>query len=672
VKPTKRQRSDVRGGEGSSSSLLEISEKLPRALSRIGMTFAVLITLGPSVSVHADQYIAYSLKVAQERIEQAGDDWRQKESEVASLGGINKVEGFVFDSTAGDLILVGKREEGRVALTLDDLVVALRARFRYNEWPLVSIDPTPDTEKTQMQHVRFEGGIEDTAFGQALFDADYRLKELSMGLSEPRISDFRTAWDREVEGIDSGGLSGQRHVSSRFWFYPITPHVVVREGICVARGLKVGVFTEVLSAEIDGRAVENAKEFRDTTNDAFAHDVSQRFDDLCRTQSSFSRLRGLQELVAVSKALEDSQDRPDVSYWLEKYATAEAQTPRETKVLRRTYDSDRTRLEVSGGVHLTALAMRLNTGDVTALREAVLKMRPSAQAVRWEFLVADWLVSLEPGQVKPEDVSPLFQHAVFLHEQGSFRDAVTLYDKVLELIPEFAEAYNNRANCLNLIGEYDSAIHDCNKAIELNPRIPEVFINRGTAYLRKGDYDQAIADLDKVIALNPICATAYVNRGTAYLRKGNNKRALEDFDEALRLDPKSSHAYLNRGLVRADASDIDGALSDLGKAIDLDPEEAVTYRVRAQIYLGEGDYDLAKRDLDRAIALDPSNAEAYCYRAQYYRTVGDLLNRFRWSEKKAEDDLAKSRDDLKRCQELNAALHSASRDASTDGHIVDR
>ncbi len=143
---------------------------------------APFLVLGRNISASAEQYTAYSLKITQQRIEQAGAHWREKEPEVASLGGINKVEGFVSDRASDDLTLVGQREEGRSPLALDDLVVALRARFRYNEWPLVSVDPTPDTEKPQMQHVRFEGGIGNTAFGKAMFDADYRLKELSVGL----------------------------------------------------------------------------------------------------------------------------------------------------------------------------------------------------------------------------------------------------------------------------------------------------------------------------------------------------------------------------------------------------------------------------------------------------------------------------------------------------------
>lgn len=69
------------------------------------------------------------------------------------LGGINKVQGFVYDQKNGDLILVGDHEEGRAPLTLEDLVVALRERFRYNQWPLVSIDPTPGIRYRRGAHV---------------------------------------------------------------------------------------------------------------------------------------------------------------------------------------------------------------------------------------------------------------------------------------------------------------------------------------------------------------------------------------------------------------------------------------------------------------------------------------------------------------------------------------
>jgi len=331
--------------------------------------FLALLCVLTSVA-HATQYTAYSLKVAQQRIERAGQSWRQKEPDVANLAGINKVEGFVFDAATSDLIIVGQKDEGRAPLTLDDLVVALRARFRYNEWPLVSIDPTPDTKKTQMQHNRFEGGIENTAFGQDMYEADYLMKQMGMGLKPTGIEGLRTYWDRSVVETDSGTGARQSSINSRFWFYPISPHVVVREGVCVVRGLKVGVFTEVLAATIDGKTVEDVKGFKDTTGDLWANDLSEYFEQLCAVYPSFNRLRGLQELVAVSKALQEMEERPNLSWWLEKYTMAEADTLKETKVLRRRYDGRRGWFEVSGGIHLAAIAMRLNAGDVTALSTA--------------------------------------------------------------------------------------------------------------------------------------------------------------------------------------------------------------------------------------------------------------------------------------------------------------
>lgn len=403
----------------------------------------LLILLAASIVAEAAQYTAYSLKVAQQRIEQAGENWRQKEPEAVNLAGINKVEGFVFDIATGDLILVGQKDQGRAVLTLDDVVVALRARFRYKEWPLVSIDPSPETEKTEVQHIRFEGGIDETSFGQTMYEADYRLKEIGMGLQAAGLAGMQTYWDRSVEEMDRGIGVAERNINSRFWFYPINPQVVVREGVCVVRGLKVGVFTEVMGAKIDGRPVEDLNGFKDQTGDAFANDVSERFEQLCGVQPSFNRLRGLQELVAVSKALEEMEQRPDLSYWLEKYQLVKAARPADPKVLHRRHNGQRFWLEVSGGVHLTALAMRLNAGDVTALREAVLKVRPASDTLGWGFITAgEWIVSdVDFSKMDMSSAAALFSHGEFLFHQGDYDRAIAYWLQITRAYPEMSEVY---------------------------------------------------------------------------------------------------------------------------------------------------------------------------------------------------------------------------------------
>jgi len=531
---------------------------------------ALLVSLLFGYTVQATQYIAYSLKVAQQRIENAGLDWQKKEPEVFNLAQINHIDGFVYDKESGDLILVGQNEEGRAPLTLDDLVVALRARFRNHEWPLVSIDPTKDTKKTKMQKVRFEGGIRETAFGQSLFDADYQLEQMAMGLVEPGIPGLKTVWDRAIENLEKGARPGS--INSRLWFYPINPHVVVREGVCVVRGLKVGVFTEVLSAEINGEEVKDLKGFKSEETEAFASDVSGHFDDLCRVQPSFNRLRGLQELVAVSKALEELDEKVNLLWWLQKYPLTNVKTPKEVKVLERR--NDRYRFEVSGGVCLTALAMRLNAGDVRALRDAVIKVRPSLKELSWRFMSAGWLIPLTPGQVKPEDIAPLFQQALWLYSQKRYNDALALWDKILgmhcdtEILFCKAETLYKLNNLQEAIAVYDEIEKRYGQSTEhgIQEAVVRAMLNKGVAVGKVKGPEAAIAIYDEVdkrygqsteAGIQEQVAKAVFNKGVALGELKGPEAEIAIFDEIEKRYGQSTEpgiqdvvasAMLNKGL----------------------------------------------------------------------------------------------------------------------------
>jgi serine/threonine-protein kinase len=71
--------------------------------------------------------------------------------------------------------------------------------------------------------------------------------------------------------------------------------------------------------------------------------------------------------------------------------------------------------------------------------------------------------------------------------------------------------YNDRGIAHGEKGKYDQAISDFNKAIEINPRYGKAYNNRGIVYRLKGRYDQAIADFNKAMQINPMDAQAYNN-----------------------------------------------------------------------------------------------------------------------------------------------------------------
>ena len=70
-------------------------------------------------------------------------------------------------------------------------------------------------------------------------------------------------------------------------------------------------------------------------------------------------------------------------------------------------------------------------------------------------------------------------------------------DRVVEIVPEFAPAYYNRANVSVKLSDFKSAIVDYTKAIELDDRLASAYYNRGLAKIYTGNTEAGVADLSK-------------------------------------------------------------------------------------------------------------------------------------------------------------------------------
>ena len=62
---------------------------------------------------------------------------------------------------------------------------------------------------------------------------------------------------------------------------------------------------------------------------------------------------------------------------------------------------------------------------------------------------------------------------------------------------------NKRGNAKDDKGDFDGAIADYNRVIELDPKFAVAYNNRGNAELEKGNLDAATADFDHAIELDP-------------------------------------------------------------------------------------------------------------------------------------------------------------------------
>ncbi|MCZ6701547.1 MAG: tetratricopeptide repeat protein [Ignavibacteria bacterium] len=151
-------------------------------------------------------------------------------------------------------------------------------------------------------------------------------------------------------------------------------------------------------------------------------------------------------------------------------------------------------------------------------------------------------------KIKSQTAIHLFKGISYI-AKGQYNQAISDFNRALEINPKYAEAYNERGVVYDDKGQYDLAISDYTKAIEINPKLAEVYNNRAFAYYAKGQHDLAISDFNRALEINPKFAIAYNNRGLAYYAKGQYDEAISNYTKAIKINPKYAAAYNNRGFL---------------------------------------------------------------------------------------------------------------------------
>ena len=192
-------------------------------------------------------------------------------------------------------------------------------------------------------------------------------------------------------------------------------------------------------------------------------------------------------------------------------------------------------------------------------------------------------------------------------KQGEYKGAIRDYDRVLEIDPDFADAYYNRGVAKVRLREFQEAIEDFDKAIDSKPDDIFCYLNRGVAKDQIKEFQEAIEDFDKAIDLDPKYPYSYVNRAIANAKLGEHKEAVEDFDKAIDLKPDDAEFYFNRGIANAKLGNHRGAVADFDKAVALKPDDAEFYSNRGKSKKELGNTKQSEEDFAKAERFKEKN-----------------------------------------------------------------
>ncbi len=132
----------------------------------------------------------------------------------------------------------------------------------------------------------------------------------------------------------------------------------------------------------------------------------------------------------------------------------------------------------------------------------------------------------------------LNRNGIALMGEGNYHQAITEFDKIIDLEPLDHAAYNNRGEVYLRLNNHKQAMEDFNRAI--------IAINHGHEPNPNGlaSFAESNKRFGLYILEDSLQAKYYRNRGLAYEKLGNKNQAIKDLKIAARVGDKEAQKYL--------------------------------------------------------------------------------------------------------------------------------
>ncbi|OGG50387.1 hypothetical protein A2704_05625 [Candidatus Kaiserbacteria bacterium RIFCSPHIGHO2_01_FULL_54_36b] len=370
-------------------TIFKLSEQLRRRLSLlIGITFLGQL-FSPFTILFTNPYIAYaddqnSCGITPGSSPATTPDYGGVSLDKAAifLADMDDITGAYFDEEENKIVFIGSSTSTLPEFDKDDLAVAIRAVIFNNTNPAVSIDfkDPGNPEAHANMDVTYYGGIENTNFGQVLFDADLALKIFMQGYDaeDDPVSTSVPGYQSVLTRWVANGPDTNKNAISRYWISPQT--ITLKE----ATSSDAFVFDQVvMQVETEPLAENMDPAWVDASDDFVAHQT-QYYDAFAQEVPSYLKAKQLAKIVGVVKWIKDNQIGVDFE-WAKNYEPVSTSTPAETPLLVTPTESG---YYAFGGVeYSTANSYGTDTqGTSTALMTASMAAATSsADGIHWDF-----------------------------------------------------------------------------------------------------------------------------------------------------------------------------------------------------------------------------------------------------------------------------------------------
>ncbi len=143
--------------------------------------------------------------------------------------------------------------------------------------------------------------------------------------------------------------------------------------------------------------------------------------------------------------------------------------------------------------------------DLDELFEALAKTKEEIQAKRIERMIwTIWFTS------KNEQVNAIMEKLSQARFEKNYQQALDYSNQIIELEPDYAEGWNQRATMEFLLGNYEKSLADIVETLKREPRHFGALSGRAFILLQQNKNKQAIQTINQALKIHPFLNLRHV------------------------------------------------------------------------------------------------------------------------------------------------------------------
>ncbi|MEB3281102.1 MAG: tetratricopeptide repeat protein [Lyngbya sp.] len=217
-----------------------------------------------------------------------------------------------------------------------------------------------------------------------------------------------------------------------------------------------------------------------------------------------------------------------------------------------------------------------------------------------------------------------YQQAETFFVQGNIEAAISLYQRSIELNPNFSWSYHQLGDAFSQQKNWEEAISAYHHAIQLNPNFSWSYYNLGNALSELGQFQEAISAYNRAIVLDADFAWSYYKLGLALSQNQRWNEAILAYFKAIKKQINSPELYTKlQEAIQFESNFQPGDLS-------LAPEDAKVCMEIARNLAKNNDLKSANVFYSMALDIQPENLEIRIESEQIKQTQTQLEEKLKF------------------------------------------